>query len=140
MAWKNKKITTLTLHSSLGGNCTLTLPNTLKLTGKAKLLTQKDKSLVNFMTEKGGKYVLIGGWFYWQFCRDKGLPCLNKLYFFYSAWMDRLFLKNTPFTFTQLVVKNVNKISSIASMTFIYYLPNLQIDYKLFDISMSNLR
>ena len=60
MAWKNKKITTLTLHSSLGGNCKFKLPNTLKLTGKAKLSTQKDKSLVDFMTEKGGKYVLIG--------------------------------------------------------------------------------
>jgi hypothetical protein len=39
----------------------LKVPNTLKLTGKAKLSTQKDNSLVDFMTEKGGKYTLIGG-------------------------------------------------------------------------------
>ena len=60
MTWKDKKITALTIHSSLGGICKLKVPNTLKLNGKAKLSTQKDKSLVDFMTEKGGKYTLIG--------------------------------------------------------------------------------
>ena len=60
ITWKNKKITTLIIRSSLGGNCKLKVPNALKLTGKVKLLTQKDNSLVDFMTEKGGKYVLIG--------------------------------------------------------------------------------
>ncbi|PWK18098.1 alpha-L-fucosidase 2 [Arcicella aurantiaca] len=60
MTWKDKKITALTIRSSLGGICKLKVPNTLKLTGKSKLSTQKDKSLVDFMTEKGGKYTLIG--------------------------------------------------------------------------------
>jgi alpha-L-fucosidase 2 len=60
LTWKNKKITALTIRSSLGGICKLKVPNTLKLTGKAKLSTQKDKSLVDFMTQKGGKYILIG--------------------------------------------------------------------------------
>ena len=44
----------------MGGNCKLKLPNTLILTGKVKSSIQKDKSLVDFMTAKGGKYVLIG--------------------------------------------------------------------------------
>jgi alpha-L-fucosidase 2 len=61
ITWKNKKITVLTIRSSLGGICKLKVPNTLKLTGKTKLSIQKDKSLVNFTTEKGGKYTLIGG-------------------------------------------------------------------------------
>jgi alpha-L-fucosidase 2 len=61
ITWKDKKITALTIRSSLGGICKLKVPNTLKLTGKAKLSTQNDKSLVDFMTQKGGKYTLIGG-------------------------------------------------------------------------------
>ena len=60
ISWKYKKITNLAIRSSLGGNCRLKVSNALKLTGKVKLLTQKDNSLVDFMTEKGGKYVLIG--------------------------------------------------------------------------------
>jgi len=61
MTWKDKKITVLTIRSSLGGICKLKVPNTLKLKEKAKLSTQKDNSLVNFMTVKGGKYTLVGG-------------------------------------------------------------------------------
>ena len=44
----------------MGGNCKLKLPDTLMLTEKAKLSIQKDKFLADFMTAKGGKYVLIG--------------------------------------------------------------------------------
>ena len=49
-----------------------------------------------------------------------------------------VFLKNKPFTFDQLVVITANKISSIDFMMLSYYVPYLQIDYKLFDIEMSN--
>ena len=58
--WKNKKITKLTIQSNLGGNCKIKTPNALKLEGKSKLISEKDKTVFDFMTVKGGKYVLVG--------------------------------------------------------------------------------
>lgn len=58
--WKNKKITKLTIQSNLGGNCKIKTPNALKLEGKSKLISEKDKTVFDFMTVKGGKYILVG--------------------------------------------------------------------------------
>ncbi len=59
ITWKNKKITKLTIQSSLGGNCKIKTPNALKLEGKSKLITGNDKTVFDFMTVKGGKYTLV---------------------------------------------------------------------------------
>jgi alpha-L-fucosidase 2 len=60
ITWKNKKITKLMIQSNLGGNCKVKLPEPLKLEGKGKLILSSDKTVYDFMTVKGGKYVLIG--------------------------------------------------------------------------------
>ena len=60
ITWKNKKITKLTIQSSVGGNCKIKVPNSLKLIGKGKLISETDKTIFDFMTVKGGKYLLVG--------------------------------------------------------------------------------
>ena len=60
ITWKDKKITKLMIQSSLGGNCKIKLPNPLKLEGKGKLISDNDKTVFDFMTVKGGKYLLGG--------------------------------------------------------------------------------
>jgi alpha-L-fucosidase 2 len=60
ITWKNKKVTSLKITSTLGGNCKLKLPNALKLEGKMKLISSKDVSVFDFNTVKGGRYLLVG--------------------------------------------------------------------------------
>ena len=60
ITWKDKKITELIIQSSLGENCKIKLPNPLKMEGKGKLISGNDKTVFDFITVKGGKYVLVG--------------------------------------------------------------------------------
>lgn len=59
ITWKNKKITIITIQSSVGGMCKIKVPNSLQLAGKSKLKSENDKTIFDFMTVKGGKYVLV---------------------------------------------------------------------------------
>jgi alpha-L-fucosidase 2 len=61
ITWKKEKVTSLVITSLLGGNCKLKLPNALKLEGKGRLVSLKDGLVFDFVTVKGGRYILVGG-------------------------------------------------------------------------------
>ena len=58
ITWKNKQVTQLVIRSSIGGNCIIKTPNTLKLVGNQSLKKAKSFDAYDFQTVKGGVYVL----------------------------------------------------------------------------------
>lgn len=58
ITWKNKQVTQLVIRSSIGGNCIIKTPNTLKLVGNQSLKKAKLFDAYDFQTVKGGVYVL----------------------------------------------------------------------------------
>ncbi|MBB6002831.1 glycosyl hydrolase family 95 catalytic domain-containing protein [Arcicella rosea] len=58
ITWKNKQVTQLVIRSSIGGNCIIKTPNSLKLVGNQSLKKAKLFDAYEFQTVKGGVYVL----------------------------------------------------------------------------------